>query len=217
MKARAAVRVASAAALTFGALLAGAAASQAAPPPGWGPGDYGVEYDLADVAWTHHGHYSGSLGNWHTGYLNVEEDDDGITGWTYDWRCPDGVEPPAATDSDQTSQCTMKGSLWFENFQDWDSAKLDFTRNRMDVNIDADGYDGVTGDYVRPVRIDIVLKGLGTSTITSDQSGEILDWTEIWYNVKTWGHVDGHRIAGPNTETQPIRMGYWLDGWTRST
>jgi hypothetical protein len=215
MKARGTVRIASAAALTFGALLTGSVAAHADPPPGWGPGDYGVEYDLADVAWTHHGHYDGTLGNWHTGYLNIEEDDDGVTGWLTDWRCPDGIKPPAATDPDQTSLCRQKGGTSFENIQFYDSAKLDFARDRMDLNITADGYDA--NDNVRPVRIDIVLKGLGKSTITSDESGEILDWTEIWYDVKAWGRVDGHRIAGPNTTTNPIRMGYWLDGWTRTT
>ncbi|HSS68063.1 MAG TPA: hypothetical protein VLK34_05885 [Nocardioidaceae bacterium] len=217
MKSRAMIGIASASLLALGALLAGAGIAQAAPPPGWTGDDGGVEYDLADVTWTHHGRYPGELGNWHTGYLNVEEDDDGVTGWLIDWRCPDGVQPPSATDADQTSVCKQKGNLWLENFQDWDSAKLDFARNRMDLDIDVDAYDGIVGDYVRSVRIDIVLKGLGKSTVTSDQSGEILDWSEIWYDVKAWGHVDGHRIAGPNTETQTYRMGYWLDGWTRST
>jgi hypothetical protein len=217
MRRRGTVRIASAAALTFGALLTGAVAAQADPPPGWGPGDYGVEYDLGDVAWMHHGRYDATLGNWHTGYLNIEEDDDGITGWLIDWRCPDGVKPPTAIDPDQTSVCKQKGGVYFDNLVISDSAKLDFAHNRMDLNIDTDGYDLVSGDYVRPVRVDIVLKGRGASTITSDESGEILDWTEIWYDVKAWGRVDGHRIAGPNTTTDPIRMGYWLDGWERTT
>jgi hypothetical protein len=108
--------------------------------------------------------------------------------------------------------------VYFENIQYYDTAKIDFARNRMDLNIDADGYESyLSGDVVRTVRIDIVLKGLGTSTITSDESGEILDWTEIWYDVKAWGRVDGHRIAGPNTRTNPIRMGYGFDGWERTT
>jgi hypothetical protein len=118
VKARALTAMASASVLALVALLAAAGTAQAAPPLGWQPEEgSGVEYDLADVSWAHQGHFDGRLGNWHTGYLNVEEDDDGVTGDLYDWRCPPGVQPPAAWDSDQTSVCKQKGYRYVENVQ----------------------------------------------------------------------------------------------------
>jgi hypothetical protein len=88
----------------------------------------------------------------------------------------------------------------------------------MRLDIDADAYDGyVSTGPIGTVHIDIVLKGRGASTIASDQGGVYLDWTEIWYDVKAWGRVDGERIAGPHTQASAGRMGYWLDGWVRST
>jgi hypothetical protein len=202
-------------ALAAAALLGGAGAAQADPPPGWGPGEFGVEYDLADVIWSHHGRYDDALGNWHTGWLTVEEDDDGVTGELIDWRCPDGVEPPTGF-AGQPTTCKQKGYVWLEYIQFWDVAHFDQALNRLDVRLDAPAYDE---DYtpVGTVRIDVVIKGVGTSEITSDESGEILDFSEIWNDTKSWGHVDGHRVRGPNTTQVQTRMGYWLDGWTRTT
>lgn len=208
----------SAAALTVVAAsaIAGMGAAQADPPPGWEPGQYGVEYDLADIGWTHPGHYAGVPGNWHTGWINVEEDDDGVTGTLLDWRCPAGVEPPGPyAPSGEPTRCTLKGSRWLEYIQYYDVATIDQARDRMTVNLDVPVYvDGFEPDGT--VRVDLVIKGLGDPEITSDESGEVLDYTEVFDTVRARGKVDGHRVRGPNTTQEDGRMGFWLDGWTRS-
>jgi hypothetical protein len=202
--------------LAAAALLSGAGAAHADPPPGWDPGEWGVEYDFADVSWMHHGRYNDALGNWHTGWLTVEEDDDGVTGEVIDWWCPAGVEPPTAYDPDQTTTCTRKGYLWLEYIDWWDVGQYDQARNRIDVHLDVPAYDS-DFNQVTTVRVDVMMKGLGKPEIISDESGEILNYSESFQSTKSWGKVNGHRIGGPNTVQGPSRVGFWLDGWERTT
>lgn len=213
-------RAIGAAALTTGALLGGAGAAQADPPPGWEPGEGAVEYDFADLGWTHHGWYPGQRGNWHTGQLTFEEDDDGITGQLLDWRCPAGAQPPSPYDPDQESDdCTLKNSRWLEYIQFYDVATIDQASDRMTVNIDVPAYDGAFDpEPSGSVRLDLVIKGLDDAPeVHIDESGEILDYYEIFYDLNAWGKVDGRRIKGPNTTQEAGRMGFWLDGWVRTT
>ena len=91
-------RMAIVAALAGGALLGGGSSAQADPPPGWGPGEYGLEADFADIGWTYRGWYDGLPGNVHTGYVNVEEDDDVLTVELNNWFCPSGATPPGPYD-----------------------------------------------------------------------------------------------------------------------
>lgn len=210
-------RLLSAVALAAGATLAGGGAAHADPPAGWGPGEYGLQADFADVAWTHQGRYEGVRGNWHTGWINIEEDDDVITGSLADWWCPAGAQPPGPYDPDQQStDCKLRSSHWLEYIQYWDVATFDHATNRlrvdMDVPSDADG----DGEYEGTVRVDLVISGVGKPVVTKDTSGEILDYGEAWTTTKTWGRVDGHRVRGPGTVQEQGRLSFYLDGWVRT-
>jgi hypothetical protein len=203
-------------AFSAGAFLGGASAAQADPPPGWEPGDGGVEYELADTIWSHHGRYDGHLGNWHTGWVNIEEDDDVLTGELVDWWCPAGVEPPTAYSPDPDTPCKQRGELWLEYIQYFDVATFDQARNRLDVHMDVPAYvDGI--DPAGTVRVDLMMRGRGVPTVQSDDSNDILTYSEFWYDVKTWGRVDGQRINGTNTVNDTYIMGFTLDSWERTT
>lgn len=210
-------RVLGATALAAGAVLAGASAAQADPPPGWGPGQDGVEYDFADTAWSHHGRYDDHLGNWHTGWVNVEEDDDGITGELYDWWCPAGVQPPTYYTPDPDTACKVKGSMWLEYFQYFDVASFDQARNRLEVHMDVPAYVDGADEATTTVRLDLFIRGRGAPAVESDDSSGYLYYGESWTDAKTWGRVGGERVNGANTENSTAVVRFRLDGWEPTT
>jgi hypothetical protein len=101
--------------------------------------------------------------------------------------------------------------------QFWDVGQFDHARNRLDVHMDVPAYVEDLADPVRTVRVDIAIKGVGAPEVTSDESGVILDYSEMWNDAKAWGRVDGHRVGGPNTTQAAARVGFWLDSWERIT
>jgi hypothetical protein len=201
---------------TAGALVGAGSSAHADPPPGWEPGPGGVEYDLGDVAWVHEGRYAGVAGNWHTGWLTVEEDDDGLTGELYDWQCPAGVTPPDPNRNPETT-CTLRGYRYVDYAQYYDVARFNQKLNRLVVHGDYPVFDA-NYEPVGTVRIDLTIKGMGDPEVTIDESREILDYTEIFHDTRATGKVDGHGLGGHNTRQLDYgRIGFWLDGWVRTT
>lgn len=217
MRTRAA-RLAAATTTTAAVLLGLGAPAHADPPSGWGPGQYGVEYDFAGFDWIHHGHYHGIAGNWHTGWVNVEEDDDGITGDLVDWRCPRHVVPPSPYDDPTGTRCVEVGDRYLEDNLNWDTAVFHQASNRLTLNRDVPAYDSTTGADLGTVRIDVSMRAKNPPVVVDDESGPILDYSEDYVGVPARGRVDGHRVSGPCT--RPIssgRIGFWLDGWERTS
>ncbi len=200
-----------------GALLGAGGPAHADPPAGWEPGQYGVEYDFGDLGWVHHGHYVHTAGNWHTGWLNVEEDDDGLTGGLLDWQCPHDAVPPGPYDDVTGTPCVLIGSRDIEENAVTDVAVFHQKTNRLTVHGDFPIFDSSTGAE-STTRIDLSIRARGAATVEDDESGTILDYSETYLKVHGRGHVDGHRVSGRHThQVDNGRVGFWLDGWTRTS
>ena len=195
-----------------GALMGAGAAAQADPPPGWEPGEYGLRPTSA-TQWVHQGRYADAPGNFHTGWVNVEEDDDVLTGSLADWWCPAGVTPPLY--GIDGTECKLKGSTWIEYIQYWDVAKFNYTRDRLSLHGDWPTID-IDGNATGTVRIDLTFQGLGEPDETIDESGEFLGYSEYFNDARATGKVDGHSVGGSRTTQYGGSIGYYLDGWVRS-
>ena len=127
-------RLVIAATVAAGALLGGGSSAQADPPPGWEPGEIGWEADFADIGWTFRGWYDGVPGNVHTGYLNVEEDDDVLKIWLNNWFCPSGATPPHPYDTpDVATTCKWRSGKYVSYIDWWDVADFNQARNKLTV------------------------------------------------------------------------------------
>jgi hypothetical protein len=192
------------------ALLGGGSSAQADPPPGWEPGASGTQADFADVGWTHQGRYQGMRGNWHTGYVNVEEDDDVLTVVLNDWWCPRGVTPPSPyQDATVDTRCTRKSGKEITYYDWWDVADFDQARNRLTVR--GNFTDSVDTDTV---RLDLAIQGKGRPAVTQDTSNGLLYYSEVFENVHATGRVDGHRVDGPRTTQEDGMIRFYLDSWS---
>lgn len=203
---------AAAATVTTMTLLGAGPVAQADPPPGWAPGEYGLEYDFADVGWTHRGWYRGVAGNVHTGHVNVEEDDDGLTVVLNDWFCPRGATPPSPSDPrGVATRCTWRSGKFVNYTQWWDVADFNHARNKLVVR-------GVFADSssTDSVSVDLVIKALDDPEVVIDESGPILDYSESYTDVRAIGKVDGHPVHPAPNRTQTDGSIYlYLDGWER--
>jgi hypothetical protein len=206
-------RLAIVATVTAGALLGGGSSAQADPPPGWEPGEYGLEADFADIGWTHRAWYDGVPGNVHTGYVNVEEDDDVLTVELNNWFCPSGVTPPGPYDDrNVATNCKWRSGKFVNYFQWWDVA--DFNQALDKLTVQGEFTDGFGTDTV---SLDLVFKASGEPDVTIDESGPILDYSEYFHNVQVIGKVDGHKVSPATNLTQTGgRIGFYLDGWVRT-
>ena len=212
---RTGVRMAVVAALSTAAVVAGGSAVQADPPPGWSGGH---EADFGSVTWVHDGWYAGARGNWHVGSLTIEEDDDVLTGFITDWRCPDGEEPPSPVvwPTPETS-CKVTGSTYISQTNPWDVADFDQRRNRLTIEGDFDELDD-NSEVIGSAAIDLTIKGLGAPTVGEVYSddGTMLDYEEIFEESRAWGRVDGHRVSGPKVSQLSSSVSFYLSGLTRS-
>lgn len=190
-------RAAAVSILATAALLGAASATQADPPDGW---TGGMQAEFGRVTWIHDGWYSGARGNFHVGELDIDEDDDGITGSVKDWRCPDGVEPPGPLvwPVPETT-CKIVGTTYIFDMSPVDVASWDHTRNRLTLS---GQFDTVDADYnvTGSIPINVTIKGLGEPAVTYDPSpfDETLFYDEAFFDVKAWGRVNGRRVSGPD-------------------
>jgi hypothetical protein len=207
-------QLAAIAVVATGALIGTGTAAKADPPPGWEPGPDSIEYDFADLGWVHKGFYSGVAGNWHTGWLNVEEDDDGLTGELVDWRCPAGVEPPAPIIGSYTvdTPCKVKRLQVIEYIQYYDVAWFNQTRDRLVLRGDFPLIDELH-DPIGTVHIDMYFQATGDPTVTSDTSTGTLDYSESWATATGVGTVDGHGLGGHSTQQSRGRVSFYLESW----
>jgi len=197
--------------VTAGALLGGGSSAQADPPPGWGPGEYGLEADFADIGWTYRGWYDGLPGNVHTGYVNVEEDDDVLTVELNNWFCPSGAAPPGPYDAPTATTCKWRSGKFVNYGQWWDVADFNHARNKLTVK--GDFTDSFGTDTV---SLDLVFKASDQPDVTIDESGPILEYGESFDTVQVTGKVDGHRV-NPTAKLTQIngQIRFYLDGWER--
>ena len=209
---RALPRLLAVSSVALGALLLGGGPAHADPPPGWAPGEFGLEYDYADIGWTHRGWYDGTAGNVHTGWVNVEEDDDVLTVELNDWFCPAGATPPSPADSrDVPTACKWRSGKFVNYIQWWDVATFDHRRDKLIVRGDfTDAFSAET------VRLDLVLKSSDPPEVVSDETGPVLDYSETFDEVVAVGKVDGRRVdpAANRTQTGGL-IRFTLDGWER--
>lgn len=202
-------------ALTAGAVLGGSSGAHADPPPGWGPGEYGNEYDFGNIQWTHHGWYAGVRGNTHTGYVNVEEDDDGLTVVLDDWTCPSGVTPPGPYEAHTPSRCTWRSGTYVNDIDWWDVSSFDQARDKLLVR--GVFTDSWADDDPDTVTLDLVLKASDVPEVAIDESGPVLDYSEFFNDVRAIGTVDGRKVAPSARRTQTAgSIGFYLNGWERT-
>ena len=183
--------------LSAAALLGAPSATQADPPDGWTGGS---QAEFGRVTWVHDGRYPGAKGNFHVGELDIDEDDDGITGSIKDWSCPDGVEPPGPLlwPVPETS-CEVKGTTYIFDMDPVDVASWDHARNRLTMS---GQFDTVDADYnvIGSVPINVTMKGLGEPAVTYAPSpfDTTLFYDEAFFDVKVSGRVAGRRVSGPH-------------------
>ncbi len=208
--------------MAAGALIAGGTAAVADPPKGWVPGDFGNEYDFGTVYWTHHGRYADAPGNWHTGTLTIEEDDDGITGGLYDWNCPAGAKPPRAG-APSTNTCTLARGRYLDSVfggdPGFDLAQFDQAHNRLTSHRDVSVFD-LNDVRLGTVRVDLTFQGIGKPTdslFRTVTNGGVtsMDYFERYTGV-VCGKVDGHRVRGPGTKQEAPDLGFNVSGWVRA-
>ena len=199
--------------VTAGALIGGGSAAQADPPPGWEPGEYGLEADFGNVEWTYRGWYDGVPGNVHTGYLNVEEDDDGLTVSLNNWFCPSGATPPGPYEPrPAATTCKWRSGKFVNSSEWWDVA--DFNHARNELTVEGEFTDGFSSDTV---SVDLVLKASDEPEVTINESGPILEYGEYFDDVQAFGKVDGHKVNPSTKLTQTAgSIFFYLDGWVRT-
>jgi hypothetical protein len=200
--------------LATGAVMGLGTTAKADPPPGWKPGPNAFTLDLGNVQWVHKGWYSGVPGNWHTGWLNVEEDDDILTGGLVDWWCPAGAEPPDEGLHPGATGCTVRVFQGIEYIQWWDVARFNQKQDRLTIRGDYPTYD-LDLNPTGTVNIDLVIQGQGAPEIRIDESQEYLEYSELFQTAHATGRVDGHGIGGAKTRQFNTSIGFWLDGWIR--
>lgn len=214
-----AARYAVAAAVVSAATLVTGGPAHADIPDGWVPGDDGIEYDFGFTSWMHQGRYADTLGNWHTGYITVEEDDDGITGELQDWYCKGTAQPPKpGSTSTPNGRCTLKKSRWLDTIDQpvgLEMSTFKHQRNVLRVNLTVDAYDTYLGDRVGSVPINIGIRAIGAPDEVSESgSGSSLYFHESYGTTKSWGTVDGHHIDRATRTTQfSGRISFDLSEW----
>lgn len=197
------------------ALVGVAGAVQADPPAGW-TGGFQAEFGV--VTWVHDGWYVGAKGNWHVGELDIDEDDDGITGSIIDWRCPDGVEPPGPlTWPLPATTCKQVGRTSIFDLEPVDVATFDHATNRLTLTGQFDEIDS-NYDVIGTVDINVTIKGLGDPKVSNVPSadGKTLFYDEFFIDAKAWGRVDGHRVSGPKVTQVDARAGFTIYDMVRA-
>jgi hypothetical protein len=189
-------QLAAIAVIATGVLVGAGTAAKADIPPGWVPGPDSVEADFGDTVWVHQGFYPGVAGNWHTGWLNIEEDDDVLTAELVDWKCPAGAQPPSSYG--QPTTCKVKRYQWVSYFQYYDVATFNQKRDRLVLRGDFPA-TGLNGEPAGTVNFDVYFQAVGTPTVTSNTSTGTLDYSESWSNARLVGKIDGHGLAGHGT------------------
>lgn len=203
--------------LAAAALTAGAGSAHADPPKGWQPG---TEYDYGRIIFTQHGWFKDRPGNYHTGDIEVEEDDDGVTGFLADWRCTEDAVPPQPYSNDPVDpRCKLKQAVGLQELDGTlNLGTFDQKNNRLGVHLDVPTLDYNTGEVDGgTVRIDLTIVGLGAPTIYKNTTATTLEYEEYFFNgVKAWGQVDGKWLGKTNTVIHSGSIGFWLDGYTRT-
>lgn len=216
MRLRTTARVLAVGTLLAAATMAGAGAAQADPPKGWQPG---TEYDYGRIVFTQKGWFPDRPGNYHTGDVEIEEDDDGVTGFLQDWRCTgDAVPPQPYSNTPVDPRCKLKRSVGLQELNGTlNLGTFDQKFNRLGVHLDVPTLDWNTGEPDgNSVRIDLTIVGQGTPTIYKATTPTTLEYEEYYFEgVKAWGQVDGKWISKNNTTIHSGAVGFWLDGWTR--
>ena len=208
-------RLATLAVLTTGVLFGASTPAQADIPPGWepGPSHLSFEADFGDVTWKHQGFYAGVAGNWHTGWVNVEEDDDVLTAELIDWKCPAGVEPPApGTGTGAAGACKVKRYQWVSYIDHPDVATFNHKRDRLVLRGDFPA-TGLNDEPAGTVHFDLYLEGVGEPEVTTDTSTGTLYHEEYWWQALLRGTIDGHGLAGHGTTLLSARTGFYVTGY----
>jgi hypothetical protein len=193
------------------------------PPKGWTPGTYGIEYDFGHVSWTQHGTHAYAPGNWHTGDVTVEEDDDGITGPVTDWTCPRGDTPPAYPWSQTPSKCKVARYQWIDTTGQPIGvdglSSFDQRKNQLIVRGDFWAWD-MNDNRNGTVHLDLVFQAVGSPVVRKDVYGtapdELLDYSESWSKANVWGRVNGLRVNGPGTTQLCDGISFQDSGWVRA-
>jgi hypothetical protein len=206
-------QLASIAVLATGVLAGTGEAARADVPPGWVPGPNSYEADFGDATWVHHGFYAGRAGNVHTGWVNVEEDDDVLTAELIDWKCPAGAEPPApGTGTAGAGACKVKRYQWVSYIQYYDVATFNQKRDRLRLSGDFAAVDQ-NDQPAGTVSFNLYLEGVGAPTVSSTVTEGTLHHEESWSEARLFGKIDGHGLAGRNTTQLSGQVSFYVEGY----
>lgn len=186
-------------------------------PGGWVPGETGFQADFGDARWVHEGFYAGQPGNWHSGWVNVEEDDDGFHATLIDWRCPEGARPPTMLDwrLGQTYDCTAQ-RMRFVEFLDYDPDIGVFNQKRD--RLLARGEYAATDENGEPagtVRVDLKLTAVGEPQVTRDITKGKMFYEEYWPEATLSGKIDGRGVGGHGTTVEYASTSFWVMDYVR--
>lgn len=196
------MRRGSASALSVGAAVAAVLSGVVAPPAsGADPGPWVQETTAAfwEVTASVPGRTPGRVGNWHTVLVNIEMDDDGLTGWVRDWRCPQGTEPPAPHTDSSGSACTLRAAHFLDDSYLYDDTgvavrwtpRLRYVRATGDVNV-SDAAGSLPDGFVR-----LVGRSRGPYTQTETVEGDYRTLEQSREGVRARGRVLGVRLGTP--------------------
>ena len=211
------IRLVLATLLAAGALAGASPAARADVPPGWQPGGLNsFEADFGDARWTHQGFYPGVAGNWHTGWVNVEEDDDVLTAQLIDWKCPAGAQPPAPLTwfPGQATACKVKRYQWVSVLDPWNIATFNQKRDRLRLQGSHPAVDHLD-QPAGTVTFDLYLEAVGQPTVTSDTAGGTLWYEEAWSQARLFGTIDGHGLAGSGTTLHSGSVSFYVSGYVQ--
>jgi len=191
------------------AMTTGAGSAHADPPSGWEGAD---QFDYGRIMFTQPGWFAGRPGNFHTGDVEAEEDDDGMTGFISDWFCRGDARPPAPYSSDPVDpRCKLKQTTGLMDLSDpaFSLLTYDHVHDRATIHLDVDTVDPDTWERTGEVRIDLTIKGVGDPVVTMQPGVFYEEW---FYDVTARGTVDGIRISKAKTVIHSGALDFWLDG-----
>jgi hypothetical protein len=153
-----------------------------------GPWELQAEGTFVTVSTAVPGALTGHRGNWHTSSVDVDTDDDGVTGGLTDWRCPAGENPTQLVNT-----CTRLEDYSFSDTPELSvttSSKLGTARISGPVQLEV----ASTGEVISS-RIDLRLRGTGeyirTVTIQQESAG-----AETWDSKLVEKSRDGVTATG---------------------
>ena len=178
------------------------------------PGDWesSEEYHYGDAAWATHRKLPQLPGNWHTGWISLEDNDDMVVGAEYHWSCPAGVTPPqprpfavpAATTCTLRAMFDLQGDRWGDPRRD-----LVITYDHAGDTLSFRGIAIVLngGAQVGERPYNVTVHGVGESTVTeseSDVNGYLwAERDERWDTTEVSGRIGKISLSSPRVTVYP--------------